>query len=234
LHNTIEFSMFETGPMCLFMFLAGAAIGVATPQDQNASEPGRDRSLGALAALTAASVAFCGTAVVAGKMLDAESWAHSGDEVYRTGRFADAAVSLTRAASESPVANSDYQYRRALVLISERNLPLQIREALETALYIDPTNVKAARTRGQFEIRQPHPDPAAFAAAYDRALALDPCDVQARVEYADGLVRLGQMDRAATEYRTALRLNDQYDITEPKRLSAQEVARIEKMLDVLR
>jgi hypothetical protein len=42
------------------------------------------------------------------------------------------------------------------------------------------------------------------------------------------------MDRAATEYRTALRLNDQYDITEPKRLSAQEVTRIEKLLDVLR
>jgi O-antigen ligase len=231
LHNTIEFSIFETGPMCLFFFLAGAAIGVGAPPDQDNDEPDRSR---AIAAFVMGICGWCAAAFVTIKMLDAESWAQSADEAYRTSRFAEADRDLANAIYASPVANSDYAYRRAEVAIAGRQSPGEIRAGLQAALFIDPTNVKAARTLGQFEIRQANPDAVAFSAAYERVLALDPCDVQARVEYADGLMRLGEADKAAAEYRDALRLNDLYDITEPKRLSAEEVTRIEKILQVLR
>jgi tetratricopeptide (TPR) repeat protein len=230
LHNTIEFSMFETGPMCLFMFLAGAAIGVAAPQE-DIGEADRARTLVALAA---AVVGWCAAALVTIKMLEAESWAQSADEAFRTSRFADADWDLAKAVDATPVTNSDYLYRRAEVAIAARQSPGEIRAGLQGALLLDPTNVKAARTLGQFEIRQANPDVVDFSAAYERALALDPCDVQARVEYADGLMRLGETDKAAAEYREALRRNEGYDVTEPKRLSAGETARIEKILEVLR
>ena len=108
-HNTIDFSLFEVGPLFLFMLLAGAVLGMRLP----AGEPPPRRRRRAAWAFVAAAAAWLVTAgAVALPVGLAESAAQDGDEQVRLGRPAEGAAAMEKAYARVPT-NADYAFRAA-------------------------------------------------------------------------------------------------------------------------
>jgi predicted Zn-dependent protease len=76
-------------------------------------------------------------------------------------------------------------------------------------------------------------DPAALDDLH-AAVMLDPNDAGTRLLYARALVQFNRPADAIDQYRIALAMNDQLDKAEPKRLSAAEIAVIEKEMQSAR
>src|SRR5262249_14135477 len=91
------------------------------------------------------------------------------------------------------------------------------------AVSADPTSVRYHRTLAEWELRQNHPNVAAFREEFEKALALDPNDVSARIDYAKSLEGLGLTAEAIDQYRIALQKNEQLAPDEPKRLDESRV-----------
>ena len=89
---------------------------------------------------------------------------------------------------------------------------------LDTAIRLDPNRPQYWLHRANARLRSPAADAAAVRADYDRALRLDPNNVDARLEYAEVLAKFGDRAAAADQYRQALRYNDLLSPDEPKRL----------------
>jgi Flp pilus assembly protein TadD len=98
----------------------------------------------------------------------------------------------------------------------------------DRAIAADPANPQFYRTRAQFNLARPTPDLGAAAADYQRAIAIDPNNVQLHLELAYVLVRAGEKASAAGEYRQALKYNSLLDPEEPKRLTEKRIAEIEE------
>ena len=94
LHNLIDFSFFETGPMWIFMLLAGAAIGIATPTPgHRVRAPARIDSPLAFIIMTSLTLLIwllAGVSIALPITL-AESQAHTADELLRAKKPAPAA-----------------------------------------------------------------------------------------------------------------------------------------------
>jgi tetratricopeptide (TPR) repeat protein len=104
---------------------------------------------------------------------------------------------------------------------------------LNRAIAADPMEVEFYLMRGQIEMQQAGETKSAKRDC-DRALALNPNDVGVRVGYGDWLVRMGEKGKAREEYQMALEKNGQLDLAEPKRLSKQEMGRIEGVIESLK
>jgi O-antigen ligase len=90
-HNLIDFSLFEPGPMLMFAMLLGAVIGARTQPRTGAGAPramARLAAAGSLAALIAAGIG------VAAPIAVAESTAHAGDEQIRNAQLPSGAAKL--------------------------------------------------------------------------------------------------------------------------------------------
>ena len=61
-------------------------------------------------------------------------------------------------------------------------------------------------------------------------MELNPNDIDTRIEYAKVLEGFGDHPAAAEEYRAALKTNDGFDLTEPKRLSKDQLDEIQRKL----
>jgi tetratricopeptide (TPR) repeat protein len=227
IHNLMDFVLMEAGAMTIFAIVLGAALGVRTPSA--AGQKKRRRV--AIAAFALASIAWiAGVAIVVIPVADAEQRAADGDAAVRANRPVHAAELYTSAARIVPW-NADYYYRAARAWTAvPGSAPENVKSMLTQAIAVDPANVTYHRTRAQYELARPNPDPQLVRADFDRILQLDPKNLSAILDYAQTLEKLGDPKAAAEQYRNALEVNKGYDKTEPKRLPAEEVERIERTI----
>jgi len=233
LHNLIDFSLFETGPLMLFCFLSGSVLGVRWPSVAGA----RKRTGVAVAALTVAAILWLGAAA---RMwlptVFAELAAARGDELFRTsltrdkttdlGKLDAAFAAYQEAMREQPI-NGDYAFMAANVLLYKHAPAALVRQMIDAAIAANPRSGKYFAFKAEHELRQAKPDGPEVMRAYQSALGLSPGDVQLRLGYAEALEKLGDKDFAKEQYREALRWDDLLPKDEPKRLSGEKRKEIE-------
>ncbi len=237
-HNLIEFSLFETGPLFLFALLAGGAWGIRLASRQQPQKKYDSRlalfplALGGVAMLAFALLAFLPIAL-------AEGSAHGADEAIRAGHWQEAAGQMADAFHRVPY-NADYAARAAIDLAQSGAQPEQVPKMLDAAAKADPSSAGNFVARAQFELNGIGKKPDAALKDFRSALALDPRNVRLRWQYADALKgfaaelhRPELINEARLQYERVLDMNDQYDRAEPKRLKADEIARIRAALQQL-
>ena len=240
LHNLIDFSIFEPGPMFLFALLTGAALGMRMPAPQRQS----NRRAPALAAFMIAGVGWIVTVgAVLVPVVQAEAKAQDADGQIRASKTAEAGSEspldlakldhgkneLIEAFRLTPI-NADYAFRAAQAAIQSGADPSLVRQLLNEAIETDPINDRYRITRGQLEARigdLPH-----ALVDYDQALRLDPCNLELRVEYADVLRENHRPADARRQYQRALELNDQLAPDEIRRLPDGRVREIRSRISM--
>jgi O-antigen ligase len=223
LHNLIDFSFFEPGPMMLFMLVAGSAIGMTCPQ-----RPARWR--GASVAVLAFTAHLFAAGLIVLPVVLAESRTRAGDELLRAGAPAAASRAYLDANDAVSFGNADYVFRAGRAQIIAAAPSDTIRATLERAIASDPSSALYKRTMALHALNQRPPDVTAFQKWFDESLALDPNDVQGRLLYASELEKLGLREEASRHYREALRLNNLLAPDEPKRLSQDTLNQIRSKL----
>jgi tetratricopeptide (TPR) repeat protein len=210
IHNLIEFSLFEPGPMFLFALIAGSALGMRR-QKHATTRPKAAAFLIAAAAVWLA-VAFFLVLPIA----RAQALADLGDQEMRAGRFPMAHSDYLQA-SDWCGYNGDYPYRAA---IAEAWRPGSdssvVRDLLEAAIQTDPSAVRYYLSLAQLQTQLGDKD--AARGAYDTALALNPNEVSIHLDYAESLMHLGLPAQAAAQCRLARKFNDLLPPDEPKRI----------------
>lgn len=234
IHNLIDFSMWEIGPMFFFALLTGALIGVRAESLAGRKKRHLTAVASAGVALTAWLVAMIGFVI---PISSAENSARRADELIRTSDRNPA--NLRRAASEfraametTPVRNADYAYRLARALMFAREDPRQVDVWLSQAIADNPAESAYRSMRAGFWMAQP-PDQqprAQIRSDYQRLIDLDPNNIPARLAFAEALESWGETALAQEQYRAALRVNEGYHRDEPKRLSAEQIQRIRAKL----
>jgi tetratricopeptide (TPR) repeat protein len=232
-HNLVDFSLAEPGPLLLFAMLLGAVLGVRTTW----TGASQHRAF-AIAALAGGVVLWIVT--ILGFVLpvaDAEGTAQSGDDAMRAIDPADpdkAAVAAARAAAmyrsayERLPLNADYAFRSARAMIFANDKPEKVRIMLDTAIGRDPNEVAYYLTRAAYATRQGEVESAKR--DYEKALALDPNDVAMRLDYAGALVVFNDRAAAIRQYKLALEKNGQLHPDEPKRLPPARIEDIRRRI----
>ena len=124
--------------------------------------------------------------------------------------------------------NEAWAVGEARALMHTQTDPQQIRDALNRAIEANPMAIVPRRTLAEVEASLPQPDLQSFREQFEQVLKIDPNDVQARLSYAQTLAdRFNQRAEAAEQYRKALEYNDQLSPDEPKRLTPQQVERVQ-------
>jgi hypothetical protein len=235
-HNLIDFSLFEPGPMMAFAFLAGSALGVRQPSvaGQKKRTAAAAVALGVCIVLWLIGGGFVWTPTAAAEDASGEAAA-----AMRGGRPLEALRRLNQARTQQPL-NADYAFRAANAAIAlgggfNREVPA----LLDLAIRTDPMETKYYLTRARYLLQ--NGDRSAnreqIIKDFRRALELDPNQVALHVEFADALRELNTpADRAEAlkEYETALRYNALLKSDEPKRLREVKVAEIQKRIEELR
>jgi O-antigen ligase/tetratricopeptide (TPR) repeat protein len=232
LHNLVDFSLFEPGPLLLFTFLCGSALGVRMPEPVVR----RDHRFAVVIALAAAAVVWLiVSGGLAAPVVTAEHYADDGDEALRNHRFGQAASQYERALAAVPY-NADYAFRAARATLSDSRPGQDAAPAvrmLDRAIALDPNRPQYWLHRAFGRLRLPNPDAAAVRSDYEQALRLDPNNVDVRLEYGDILRRFGDRPGAAAQYRESLRYNDLLHPDEPKRLPASRVNEVTRAVEAL-
>ncbi|MFN4244050.1 MAG: O-antigen ligase family protein [Tepidisphaerales bacterium] len=274
LHNMIDFSLFEPGPMAMAAMLWGAACGSRAEREETGEVPAgaADGHTGGGAVRWASAAAAAGllaalgvwAAFVAVPVVRGDRLAREADELLRTSAL-DApprSRSLTPAtpggtglrggpvrdglASERVQLaamryadafrvvpwNAEYAMKSARAWLVGRMSLVNIREMLDAAIAADPRHVRYRLDRARLELLL-----AGDEADLDRALTeletatrLNPTDVPIRLEYAEALLRAGRVGEAVGQWRLALSYDDRLDPTEPKRMTAQQRASVERRI----
>lgn len=228
-HSTIDFALFENATTLLFAALLGTAIGLRWPSHAG----GKRRTNVARSALAAATAAWLLAGLfVAWPVASAEDSAWRADEAARNRRLPEAIALFEQAFDAAPVGNADYLARAAAVMIAMKENPARVRATLARAAAADPRATFHPLSRARYERSLPESerDVPAMLAAYAHAVSLNPMDLSIRLEYADTLERIGKIDDARRQWREVLRINDQFDATEPERLTATQIERLEAKL----
>ena len=224
LHNLIDFSMFETGPMFLFALLAGGVLGLRLKEPVSR----RLGHLGAGAMLTIASIEWI-VAAGAGALpiIEAENLAQQADRDIRANKLEAARSELIAAFRRVPI-NADYAFRAEQVAMLAGANSLLSRQLLDGAIAADPVSAKYRHARAQLEILLGDLDGAWQ--DYAQSLHLDPNNLDLRLEYADQLREHRLLDEARRQYRQVLDLNAKLASDEIKRLAPERVAAIERLV----
>jgi tetratricopeptide (TPR) repeat protein len=223
LHNLIDFSLFEPGTMSIFALLLGAALGMRLPY--------RSRRrwgtavviavyiLGGVAWFTAAGAGFWSIA-------QAEQLAADADDIIRTnGNVDDACTKYVQAANLVPI-DGDYSYRAALIS------PAAAEQLLEKAIAADPLSVRNRRALAELNLKLKQIDLALK--QFAECVALDPNNMDLRLEYADALRDNRRFDEARAQYEQVLRINDALPKTEIQRLPDAKSAYVRDQLAKLK
>lgn len=219
LHNLVDFSMFEIGPMFLFAMMVGSVIGIRT----DVARPNPRRMRVTFAASAVVWLIAAGGLVL--PVVIAEDRAASGDEQLRTKDPTRAAQSYRDAMSIVPY-NGEY----ALSAARAGGTVDAVRDAFWRALYANPMQASYHASLAQFEAELPTPDKARVKSEYDAALALDPANVPMRLKYAEYLEKLGFASDAKAQLERALWFDDQLAPDEVERLSPGKVAEIREKI----
>lgn len=227
--STIDVAFFETGPMFLFFILAGSALGMRLSEPTR-HHPSKRSSLPVAGALTGLTLCWIAAMVlIVGPVVSGEMLANSGDDQMRA-RHADRALVEYSQAADAVPWNADYAYRAAKAALSAGDPNAQAERYLDQAIRKNPMLIDAYLTRIDLELQRRPIDTSAVRRDYQKVVKLNPNDLGLRIAYADLLTQLGDTTAAQAQYRIALKKDDQYDRTEPKRLSAAERSRIEKAI----
>lgn len=229
LHNTIDISFFETGPMWAFMLVGGAMIGVNAPQEQR--EPSRAVRVTSTVAV-AIGLATALFAIVIPLMV-AESKAQAADDAVRARDLRGAAGLLLDAHDSLPFANADYLFRAGRAQSSGGGGADEARATLRRAMAENPAAFAYPLALARVELLQPNPDAALVREMFERGLSLNPNDVATRLDYAQTLERFGMRVHAAEQYRIAMEKNEGLSPDEPKRLPVDEVRKVSERIDKL-
>jgi hypothetical protein len=236
-HNLIDFSLFEPGPMMAFAFLAGSALGVRSP-----SVAGQRKRTAVAAIALAVSIVLWMVAAgfVWAPTAAAEDATGDAGVALRKGRPLEALRLLSQARVQQPL-NADYAFRAATAAIAGSGSAFnrEVPALLDLAIRTDPMETKYYLTRARYllasEERAGYREQ--IVKDFRRALELDPNQVSTHVEFADALRELGTpADRAEAvkEYEAALRYNALLKADEPKRLREAQVAEIQKQIERLK
>ena len=237
-HNLIDFSMFETGPMFLFALLAGGALGTHIPPRATAAA----KPLVAASLIVAGIVWVLAAAMAWAPIAQAESLTQEAEEAVRTARPPDAPpqspIDIQKAehardaylkAFELVPYDGDYAFRAEQVALLEGSSDLSsLRRMLDAAVAADPRKIRYLNARAMLETLSG--DGLGAMADYERIVRLDPHNLELRLHYAMLLDKLGKPAEAAKQYQTVLEDNDQLAPDEIRRLSPQQVAEIRRRI----
>jgi O-antigen ligase len=224
IHNTIDFSLFEIGPMMLFTLIGGAVLGIRSPSAAGQHK----RTAVAIGAFSVCLVAWVVAWIfVAVPLVQAENRAHDGDEAFRKRNFLAASEDYRTALSTAPVADPDYAMRAARALAVLPDMDGATRAQLILAIAANPRDPMGYLTRARYNLER-HPDlKDEIRKDFERALELNPHDIDTRLEFAKVLEGFGDIQAVCEQYRMALKTNEGFDATEPKRLSEEKVKEIQ-------
>lgn len=242
-HNLIDFSMFETGPMFFFALLAGSALGmrISTPPSPQAHRPVLIASL-----IVAAIVWILAGALVWVPITEAESLALDADESVRAAKPADAppqvrpnpadvehAREALLKAFELVPYNGDYAFRAEQAgLLNGLGDPAELRKLLDAAIADNPRMIRYLNARATLETLTG--DWLGAQADYRQILQqLDPHNLELRLRYALLLDKLGKAAEAVRQYKTVLESNDRLAPDEIRRLSPQQLREIRTRIEAL-
>lgn len=229
IHSSLDFALFENATTLLFAVLLGSSIGLRWPSLAG----GRRHNAAAQTSLTLGVLGWLSAAVfIAWPVSSAEDAAWRAEQSVQQRRLSEAVSLYEQAFDEAPVSNADYLARAAGTMIAAREDPARVRATIARAAAAEPMSALHRLNRARYErsLAESERDASAMLAAYARAVALNPMDLSIRLEYADALESVGQLPEARQQWREVLRINDLFDATEPERLSASQVERIEAKL----
>jgi tetratricopeptide (TPR) repeat protein len=221
LHNLIDFSMFEIGPMMLLFLLIGAMLGLRQP-------PIESHRPGGKAALAIASLPWLAALFgIWAPIMNAEQDATDADDAVRAARFPDAEKLYAQANTTLHGLNSDYIYRAAVVSPPEEG-PARLQLAIDQ----NPKNAVYRFDAARAQMLRLNPDVSTIRRDFDAGLALDPNNVAARLEYAKWLARIGDADAAHREFQRAVNFNNLLNPDENKRLAPEQLDKERRDLDL--
>jgi O-antigen ligase len=238
LHNLIDFSMFETGPMFLFALLAGAVLGIRLPK-------GRQSTTGQRAAIIGLILGGIGWLIAAAAgllpVVRAEELAQSADTDIRAAGSAEgpsatptdlaklerAEKTLSDAFAIVPI-NADYAFRAEQAALLARKEPRHLQRLLHQARESNPISsryllAQAALSTASGDLGQANAD-------YERILQLDPNNLEVRLQYARLLDQQGKHVEAKAQYGKTLDLNSKLASDEIRRLSPNQLEQIHKWM----
>jgi hypothetical protein len=163
----------------------------------------------------------------------AEAKAQSADDAMAANHPDSAAALYGQAYGELPLSNADYALKEAVAKMFAGAPEPDVLQSLDKALAADPTLIRGYLTRARFQLQLPLPDVAAVRADFDHAIALDPNDVDTRLDYSEALEHFGLRWAAVEQYGAALEKNDGLSPDEPKRLPAAKVAELRDRIERL-
>lgn len=232
-HNLVDFSLFEAGPMFLFALGTGAALGMRTP-------PTSHRTMGRGTAFTVLLVGLIAWLIAVGTLAApvalAEDAAHDADQAVRRaagpGGMAEAARQFNRAFELVPY-NADYAFRAAQALMSAgppSGYGPAALQALAKAIAADPNEPGYYRWRAEYLLSGPNPDAGQVVADFSHALDLDPHNIPWRRRYAEVLERLNRPADAKRQYERVLEENDLLPLVEPARLPPEQIEQVRQKI----
>lgn len=223
IHNLIDFSLFETGPMFLFFLLTGSAMGLRAGSDSPVSRyPGMKFSLALMVWIGVAGALWIPLGLAAGS-------ANAADDAARNGRFEQASKLYLDANRQAWRLNPQYALRAA------RTTPLPMSlDDVRLAIDENPHDSQNYALLAGGAMAMKPPEAATAKMAFEKTLQLDPNNVEVRLNYADALALFGERAEAKRQYELALRYNDLLDLAEKKRLSSDRLKEVHGKIDALR
>jgi hypothetical protein len=225
LQNLVDFSMFETSGMFLLALMAGTAIAVADPPAGRANASLVRRAVPFAVGGLAWLVLFFAIVLPVGL---SEADAAAAGELRRTRRVG--AADLYAQAFHRVDYNADYAYETARSLLEEQAPIDAFRSWIDKAIVANPMSAAAWLMSGRVEGQSSSPDLMRLRSAYDHALAIDPQNVSAHLEYGELLAKYGLPHEAAKQIEAALIANSGLSPDEPKRLPTDTVAQLERRI----
>lgn len=224
LHNLIDFSLFGTGPMMVFMLVAGSALGarLAGRPGQTAAAHPAARTTAALS-FAVAAIAWLGALIfLYAPTADAEQLAVEGQRAAEARHYARAAQLMRAAFSRQPL-NGDYAFQASQILQTAGDPPEIVIDELNRAIKADPFDASRYLQRAELELRRGTPDRARIGGDFRKAIDLDPQDMDAHLRFAQVLEQWNQPKAAKEQYQAALRINDALEKGDPHRLSQDRI-----------
>jgi O-antigen ligase len=262
--STIDIALFQPGPWALMAVVMGALVGMANPVGATLASPaGAERfdstsenpramqasPLRMRLLVTCATLAWLitGAAIVA-RVVVAEAYLAWGDEAVEKRNAKQAWLMYQYAVPFSPVSNYETATKEAQIYDQLASSGGQLdmppdytpRVLYDRMIAAAPGHPMSWLTRSRWLSARKEVTPADAQESmndFGRAVALNPNDVDLRIEYADLLERFGKRAEAAEQLEAALAMDDKLDRAEPERLELRSPGRYEairKRIDVLR
>jgi O-antigen ligase len=228
LHNLIDFSLFESGPMFLFALLAGSVLGIRLGEAKRETPVRRTISFVVFIAAGVAWVVAAGAGVW--NVVQAEGLAANAEGQVRSNNLEGARESFVRASRLVPI-NGDYAFRAEQAALMGRGNPVAMRGLIDEAIDADPSSVRYRLARAVLAMSTG--DLSSARSDYEEILRLDPNNRDLRLQYAGLLENLGERAAARGQYQRTLELNDELAPDEIRRLPPAKVVQVKKKIEEL-